>query len=246
MTDGDRSRPARFRRRPAATMGMLGLAALLAMGCGAGETGGKSLLDLATAAELFGDSDCRVRVYLFRGLLDQPSSGLNDLTQTLRAAGVNAVARPYTTWPDVLAEIEFLAARGALPKLVFMGHSYGADSAVLLAHELRARGIGVELLFLIDSTSPPPVPANVERCVQIYNPNEFAEAAPDVFPGNPIFAEAGNTRTQVVNLRARVEDLGPEAAGIDVASGLLVHLTLDSEPVVHRIAVEETETVCAE
>ena len=125
-----------------------------------------------------------------------------------------------TSWPDALAEIESLYAGEAPPRLVFMGHSYGADSAVLLAHELRVRGIAVDLLFLIDSTSPPPVPATVGRCVQIYNPNEFAEAAPDVFPGNPILAEPGNSHTQIVNLRARVEDLGPEASGIDVASGL--------------------------
>jgi hypothetical protein len=158
---------------------------------------------------------------------------------------MNAVARPNTTLEAALAEVVELVAEGAQPQLVFLFQSYGADSAVLLARELEQRGIGVELLFLIDSTAPPPVPANVARCVQIYNPNDFAASAPEIFPGNPVIAAPGNGRTQIVNLRARVEDLGPDAASIDVASGLLAHLTLDSEPAVHRIALEETTVLCA-
>jgi pimeloyl-ACP methyl ester carboxylesterase len=245
MIETDWMRPAR-RRAPAASLAVSATALMcITLGCGAGETGGKSLLDLATAAEIVDGERCRVHVVLFRGLLDQPSAGLNDLANELRSAGMTAVAQPYTTWEAALAEIETLLTAETPPQLVFMGHSYGADSAVLLAQELGRRGIGVDLLFLIDATVPPPIPANVARCVQVYNPNDFAEAAPDVFPGNPVQAAPGNDRTQIINLRARVEDLGPDAASIDVAAGLLVHLTLDSEPVVHRLAREETTTLCA-
>jgi pimeloyl-ACP methyl ester carboxylesterase len=243
MTETHRSRPARW-IAPAAQW-MLGLSLTRFTGaCGVPDPGGKSILDLATAAELVGAPACPVHVFLFRGLLDQPSSGLNDLADELRAVGMTAVARPYTTWESALAEIDVLIAAETPPRLAFMGHSYGADSAVQLAETLGARGVAVDLLFLIDATAPPAIPANVDRCVHIYNPNEFADAAPEVFPGNPVLAAPGNSRTRISNRRARVEDLGPEAARIDVASGLLVHLTLDSEPVVHRVAVEEALARC--
>lgn len=54
------------------------------------------------------------------------------------------------------------------PKIVLIGHSAGADSAIRLALSLQNQNRPVDLLILLDPTFPKAVPANVRKCVVYY------------------------------------------------------------------------------
>jgi pimeloyl-ACP methyl ester carboxylesterase len=180
------------------------------------------------------------RVYLLRGLADVFSTGLDTLADKLNASGATARSFSGPLWPELVTEIRQLGERGEpnLP-LVLIGHSYGADQAILTAGELAASGIRVDLLLLVDATAPPPIPTNVLRCVHVYIPTPFGAAAPELFAGNPVVPGGGNTGTQVVNRVFSVEEFGPRAARVD-------HFTLDTSPRLHEYLIAEIAALHAE
>jgi hypothetical protein len=172
-------------------------------------------------------------VYLLRGLWDVFSLGLDDLALRLCDEGVDAVALSGPSWPvlsEVIAQSPQRAASSR--RVVLVGHSSGADEAVLLARDLGARGIRVELLVLLDATRPLPIPDTVERCVHLYIPTPLAERAPDVFPGNPVEAADGNLTTTIVNRVVTPE----EFPGVD-------HFNIESAELIHAVVLEEIARV---
>lgn len=179
---------------------------------------------------------CAARVYLLRGLADVFSLGLDELAEKLRAIGVDARSISGPSWPELLTILDSPAHSPDEP-IILMGHSYGADDALNLCKQLQARGIDVDLVFLIDATDPRPVPANVARCVHIYIPTEIGAALPSVFAGNPIVAEDGNDRTVIENRQMTVDEFGPAARSVD-------HFTLDSSPLMHDAAIAEVRRIC--
>src|SRR5688572_17280704 len=116
-------------------------------------------------------------VYVIRGWTGNLSPGLDELVQTLNEAGINAGLYEHSQWKRIAATIRFADAdhRGAI---VLAGHSYGADNAVRVARELDESGIGVELLIAFEANSPPAVPGNVRRCVNIFRSNGALDAVP--------------------------------------------------------------------
>jgi len=155
------------------------------------------------------DANAAVHVYLLRGLADVYSLGLDELGEKLRAAGYSTSMVDYYTWPSTAERIiSDSVSKGSTGDLVFVGHSYGADDAVHLAKSLQQRGLGVRLILLLDATRPPPIPANVDKCIHFYMPTFFGDQWPERFAGNPVFAEAGNERTLIENRYARAEPIG--------------------------------------
>ena len=62
--------------------------------------------------------------------------------------------------------------------LVLIGHSYGADDVIRIAHELNEDQITVDLLVTLDPVTPPTIPPNVKRCVNIYQSNGAWDTLP--------------------------------------------------------------------
>ena len=179
-----------------------------------------------------------VEVYCLRGLLDVFSLGLNDLSERLRSEGIYAITVSGPLWPGLARKIHRAQLRGDLQEpLILVGHSYGADNAVRLARKLGGWNIDVELLVLLDATSPPPLPSNVARCLHVYRPTTVGNLFPFLFAGNPVDAEEGNHRTEIVNKIVSREDFGEAAARID-------HFSIDASVAVHDLVLKEILRIC--
>ena len=110
-------------------------------------------------------------VYLFRGLANIFSLGLDDLSSQLAAKGVQSTVLNYNYWSDVAEQIEvrYSTDKGALP-VVLMGHSFGADVTLDLAAELKKHNIPVALIIEFDAVTEKIVPSNVQHVINFYEP----------------------------------------------------------------------------
>lgn len=177
------------------------------------------------------------QVYCLRGLIDVFSLGLNDLNARLQAEGVRSTVMSGSRWRTLAADLAERPLPGRNSPIVLIGHSYGADNAVRLSRDLHELGINVELLVMLDATAPPPIPANVKRCVHYYRPSTLGEANPALFAGNPVVLEDGNRRTELVNTVVSTESLGPQAASVG-------HFNIDASACIHEAVLGEVLRVC--
>ena len=198
-----------------------------------------ALVGGCAAPRIDGASQTRVgQAFCMRGLLDVFSLGLNDLAERLRSEGINATTVSGPSWRKLGYEIFRARSRGDLQgPLILIGHSYGADNAVRMARYLGHQNIEVELLVLLDTTSPPAVPENVARCLHMYRPTALGNLLPLAFAGNAVQAEEGNNRTEIVNEIVSPETFGTAAAHID-------HFNIDASASVHELVVNEVLRIC--
>jgi pimeloyl-ACP methyl ester carboxylesterase len=175
----------------------------------------------------------RLKSYLLRGLQNKYSLGLDRLAEEMRIinlpttiveypnwqASAERIAQEYPTWPPD-------------SRLVLVGHSYGADDAVLAAKLLKERGVPVDLLYLLDATKPLPIPDNVVRCVHLFGPSIIGLFFPNSFAGNPVVPEASNDRTRIINIPFIVEIFG---SGVGCAN----HFSIDANTLAHNFVIEE-------
>src|SRR5205085_356824 len=122
----------------------------------------------------------------------------NTLADELQERGVQATATTGPLWPVLSAMIvdDAINQKNTGP-LVIVGHSYGGGDAVSCARVLKNFGVTVQLLLLLDATGPSPIPSNVDRCVQFYEPTLLGALTPPTMPGNPVVPEEGNDHTQI-------------------------------------------------
>ena len=178
------------------------------------------------------------RVFLFRGLLDVFSLGMNTMAEDLRKRGVDAQAMSGPGWPKLSRELKRAHREGTLEgPLVFVGHSYGADDAIYISRDLEREGVTVGLLALIDSTKRPRVPANVERVVHVFRPSVVGAVMPFIFAGSPVKLEEGNIRTEIVNHNLTVKGTGAAVLLID-------HFSIEESHLVHKMLIDEILRTC--
>jgi thioesterase domain-containing protein len=153
-------------------------------------------------------------VYCLRGWLGVWSRGVDVLAQRVRSElGVQATSLSDPEWRKIVRHIrsEHGAGRWQGP-LVLVGHSLGGDDQVRVAKVLHESAIPVELMILIDANTPPAIPPNVRRCVNIYKSQPLRDALP-MFRGVRVRA-VDPTRTQVKNIDLRTSDVGFQTAAI--------------------------------
>jgi hypothetical protein len=103
-------------------------------------------------------------VYVLRGALGIFSSGMDALADEMNAKGVPAVSGAFENWRDYVAGI--VPAYRARPyPVILVGHSWGANTLLLMARELDKRAIPVALLVFYDATASARIPANVQRVI---------------------------------------------------------------------------------
>jgi hypothetical protein len=174
-------------------------------------------------------------VYLVRGWLGIFSTGIDTLGDKLRAVGIHDAVYQEAQWRDLAATIieKYKGVRNPEP-LVLVGHSYGADDIVSIAREVGKAGITVDLLITIDPTTPPPVPANVRYCYNLYQSGLL-----DMFPvtrGIPLHADPNfKGKLQNVNIRVdRTDLLDPDVN----------HFNIEKKDKIHQEAIKKILAVC--
>ncbi|HTS21012.1 MAG TPA: hypothetical protein VMN79_04290 [Casimicrobiaceae bacterium] len=108
------------------------------------------------------------RVYLLRGWFNVFSTGMDGMAEALRAKGIDARVIGHLAWKSATEEIVSDEAAGKTLRLVFVGHSQGANNAIDMARELQSHGIAIDLLITLAPFMQNPVPANVVRAVNYY------------------------------------------------------------------------------
>ncbi len=112
----------------------------------------------------------RGSVYLFLGLFNIFSTGLDTLSAELKAKGVPNTAMNYVGWTGPAADIttRYAKDKARTRPIVLIGHSFGADAAISMAADLNKKNIPVDLIVIFDATARQPVPANVRHLINFY------------------------------------------------------------------------------
>ena len=150
-------------------------------------------------------------VYLFRGGFNVFSTGVDVLAKKLRARGIEATAYGNDDWPAVTEKAKARYAKTHQP-IVLVGHSFGANAAVLIAAELNKSKTPVALIILYDTVSSMKVSANVRRVIDFVS-----------IDGE----EVGITVTGELGFTGHIER-------IDAKEG---HLAIDKDPHNHDISI---------
>lgn len=174
-------------------------------------------------------------VYLLKGLFNIFSLGMDDIGENLQQKGLKAGVYAGPSWRSLARQITQTRARsGQDTLLIISGHSYGADDSIRLARALDQQGVAVDALVLVDPTTPPKIPANVRRCVNIYR----SQPATDWMPwlrGVPVEGEDQSTLVINRDLRASEthEDLLNEVN----------HFNIEDNPAIQEMVVAEIVAV---
>jgi pimeloyl-ACP methyl ester carboxylesterase len=179
------------------------------------------------------DSADRMKIYLLRGLNNTYSLGLDYLATEMRGLDLSPTMVGWPHWENTAQQIvSEYAGPADGSEYILIGHSYGADDAVRLARYMKDYGIQVQLLFLVDATAPDPIPDNVISCIHYYEPWLPGVLFPEIFSGNPVVADPGNSRTQIMNLLFTREALGE---GVGCAG----HASIDANELMHNLIMTE-------
>ena len=162
----------------------------------------------------------RGSVYLFLGLLNVFSTGLDTLSDELKAKGVANTAMNYGGWMGPAADIEARWARNRARTrpIVLVGHSFGADAAITMAAYLGRKGIPVDLVVIFDATARQPVPANVRHLVNYYGATDGV----------------GKRLSGGKGFHGRLENIN-----VDKLNSAIGHLDIEKQPAFHRRVIRE-------
>lgn len=168
--------------------------------------------------------------FLFLGLWNVFSKGLDDVAANLNSEGYHAQSLPGPEWANIGDQIIALERAGKLRRpLVLGGHSLGADKALYLAEKLQRAGITVDYICLLDATNPPKVPANVTRCHNIY----LSHPLTDWFPAfRGIAVSAVDKQTELVNYDVRYAQSG------DLTKINFDHFDIETNPAIQALMTD--------
>ncbi|MBN8939518.1 MAG: hypothetical protein J0H01_08515 [Rhizobiales bacterium] len=112
------------------------------------------------------------RVYLFRGLFDVFSLGIDSLGGKLRRKGYAARTFGVASWEAVAAEIVQRRRADPAEQIVVIGHSLGADAAVRIANRVAREGLApLALVVTFDPVSRQEVQGGTRRLVNLFQSN---------------------------------------------------------------------------
>jgi len=173
-------------------------------------------------------------VYLVRGWRDLYSSGIDQLAEELRDAGLAAHVYREAQWRELADSLA--RAYGKAQKhgpLILIGFSFGADDVIRISCQLQHDKIPVDLLIAIDPVTPPPVTKNVRVCYDYFQTNGFWDVFP-WFRGVPLQSDGANALTNVDLRRTR-----PDLVELNTA-----HSNIAANPKLHREIIRRVLEAC--
>lgn len=108
------------------------------------------------------------KVYLYRGLMNVFSLGMDQLAYRLEAAGVATSVSNHTLWSSEANDMIAKYQAGNREPIILMGHSAGADATISVARKLAQYNIPVALIVNFDPVAPDAVPNNVKQIMNYY------------------------------------------------------------------------------
>lgn len=114
----------------------------------------------AAGAKAQARADDTPPIYIMRGGLNIFSTGMDVLAQELTDKGYPATSDTFEDWRTEMAKMIAAYQKHPYP-IVIIGHSYGAEAALLMAYRLRDANVPVALLVFYDLTDSGRVPGNV-------------------------------------------------------------------------------------
>jgi hypothetical protein len=181
-------------------------------------------------------------VYLLRGWIGIFSHGINELGRELNAQGVRANVYQDDQWATLAEAIKCeYAGRGSAEPLILVGHSFGADDVLRVSRELAEEKIEVDLVVTLDPVTPPDVPPNVRRCVNLYQSNGAWDKVP-AFRGVPLrlagaAGRGGGNGTELRNMDIRKDRTDLLEPGTD-------HFNIEKKAKVHAEVIRQVLAVC--
>lgn len=174
-------------------------------------------------------------VYILRGFMGILSPGLDELGQKCQSDGVRAVVYEDDQWQDLAGRLIARYRPDPRPEpLILIGHSFGADNAILIARQLAGTGISVDLLITLDPVLPENIPANVRRAINYYCPNGITDALP-VFRGIAVQPDPDAPPPTNIDLRMTNPALADEINHFNIGENSqmqaeMIQLVLDTCP----------------
>ena len=114
-----------------------------------------------------GLTQSRAHVYLFRGLADVFSLGMDTLADELNTRGIDATSHSHNDWKLIADKAAMNYKSGKEGPIILIGHSLGADAVMEMADYLGDKGVPVALVVPFDATQSFAAPGNVARVLNL-------------------------------------------------------------------------------
>jgi pimeloyl-ACP methyl ester carboxylesterase len=111
------------------------------------------------------------QIYLLKGLADVFSSGMDFLHTKLELRGIAGEIHSHSEWDELAKSAIEKWRGGARGPIIIIGHSLGADAAILMAQKLGEAQVPVALLVAFSPVNSGPAEANVARAVTYFQSN---------------------------------------------------------------------------
>lgn len=171
------------------------------------------------------------KVLLVRGAFNVFSLGLDELAQKLLSRGLDVEVTSASQSSSAASRIrDAYRANSSNGPIVIIGHSLGAKLAPRLAGEMKRYGVPVKLVVILDAPEKTLVPANVERCVNIYQSIPIG-----IVRGYPARAEGRSTEIINVDI-ARLQGRNP--------SLVVNHFNIEATDWIHDALIDEVVRAC--
>jgi len=173
------------------------------------------------------------KVLLVRGAFNVFSLGLDDLAQKLVSRGLDVQVTSASQSSSAASKIRYeYRTNPATGPIVIIGHSLGAKLAPRLAADMQRSGVPVKLIVILDAPEKIWIPANVERCVNIYQSIPIG-----LVRGYPASAEGRSTDLINVDI-AKLQGDHPSLA--------VNHFNIEAIDWIHDAVVQEVVRACTE
>jgi hypothetical protein len=116
-------------------------------------------------------------VYLFRGLADVFSTGMDTLADELNKHSVHATSHSHTDWKAIAERVAADYKAKKEGPIILVGHSLGADAVMEMADYLGDKGVPVALVVPFDATQSFRAPGNVSRVIN-FTQRDYAYMQP--------------------------------------------------------------------
>ena len=134
-------------------------------------------IGMLLALASLGMAQPRAHVYLFRGLADVFSLGMDTLADEINKRGVYATSHSHTDWKSIADRAAADYKAGKEGPIILIGHSLGADAVMEMADYLGDKGVAVALVVPFDGTQSFPAPGNVGRVIN-FTQRDYAYMRP--------------------------------------------------------------------